>query len=134
MTRKELEAFIAETYGAEADYPWTDAPNYAVFRHGGNRKWFAVIMDIPGSRLGRQSQEMLDVVNLKCDPILIGALCCEPGFFPAYHMNKEHWITAALDASAADDRIRMLVDMSYDLTAPRIRAPRQGGAGGSMKD
>ena len=33
--------------------------------------------------------ESIDVVNLKCDPLLIGSLRSEPGFFPAYHMNKD---------------------------------------------
>ena len=27
----------------------------------------------------------------------------EPGFYPAYHMNKETWITAALDGSTAEE-------------------------------
>ena len=36
---------------------------------------------------------------------------------PAYHMNKEHWITAALDGSAPEDEIKILLAMSYDLTA-----------------
>ena len=31
-------------------------------------------------------------------------------------MNKENWITVALDGSAPDDKIKMLVDMSYELT------------------
>ena len=31
-------------------------------------------------------------------------------------MNKTHWITAALDGSAADEDILMLLDMSFYLT------------------
>ena len=31
-----------------------------------------------------------------------------PGFFPAYHMNKEHWISAALDGSV-DAELRALL-------------------------
>lgn len=64
-------------------------PNFAVFWHSNNQKWFALIMDIPRSRLGLPGDELLDVVNLKCDPLLIGSLRSEPGFFPAYHMNKD---------------------------------------------
>ncbi len=33
MRRNELEAFIMETYNAEADYPWRKSPNHAEFRH-----------------------------------------------------------------------------------------------------
>lgn len=121
MKRNELEAFIMETYNAVADYPWRKSPNHEVFRHCSNRKWFALIMDVPKNKLGLQGEELLDVVNLKCDQILIGSLRGEPGFFPAYHMSKDNWITAALDGSASDDKIKMLLDMSYQATAPKMR-------------
>ena len=53
----------------------------------------------------------------------------EPGFYPAYHMNKDNWITAALDGSAPDDTIRMLLEMSYAATAPKLRKkPRSSAA------
>ncbi len=54
---------------------------------------------------------------LPAAPRLIGPQREKPGFFPAYHMNKEHWITAALDGSAPEDEIKILLAMSYDLTA-----------------
>ena len=41
MNRNELKDFIAEKYKIDADCPWLRYPNYEVFRHGGNRKWFA---------------------------------------------------------------------------------------------
>lgn len=96
-------------------------PNYEVFRHSNNQKWFALIMDVPKDKLGLQGSDLLDVVNFKCDTLLIGSLRCEPGFFPAYHMNKESWITVALDGSVPDDKIKMLLNASYDATAPRAR-------------
>ena len=40
----------------------------------------------------------------------------EPGMFPAYHMNKAHWLTIALDGSAEEGKIKFLLDMSYELT------------------
>lgn len=117
MNRDELEQFINENYNAESDYPWLKYPNYEVFRHSNNRKWFALIMDIPKNKLGLPETDIIDVVNFKCDPLLIGSLLKEAGFFPAYHMNKESWITVALDKSVNDDTIKMLLDMSYDATA-----------------
>ena len=71
MKRAELESFIMETYNAETDYPWLKYPNYEVFRHCNNRKWFALIMDVPKNKLGLQGEEMLKVVDFKCDPIQI---------------------------------------------------------------
>ena len=124
MNRTQLERWIFDIYSVEPDYPWMDTPEAAVFRHPGNRKWFALLTRVPRCKLGLAGQEPVDIVNLKCDPILIGSLRAEPGFFPAYHMNKDNWITAALDGSAGEENIKLVLDMSYRATAPSIR--RQG--------
>ncbi len=124
MNRDKLEKFIIENYNVEPDYPWLKSPNHAVFRHSGNRKWFALIMDIPKNKLGLPETDITDVVNFKCDPLLIGPLLKEKGVFPAYHMNKEYWVTIALDGSVNDDTIKMLLDMSYDVTKPKPRRKR----------
>ena len=121
MKRSELKTFILENYHADNDYPWIKYPDYEVFRHCSNRKWFALIMDIPRNKLGLPGEELLTVVNFKCDPILIGSLRQEPGFFPAYHMNKNSWITVALDGIVSDDKIKMLLEMSYQATQPKTR-------------
>ncbi len=119
MNREDITKYILETYHIEKEYPWKSYPNYAVFRHPENRKWFAVIMDLSRTQLGLQGDEILDAVNLKCDPVLIGTLIGESGCFPAYHMNKENWITLALDGSVSEKRIRQILDMSFELTAPK---------------
>lgn len=117
MTRMELDRHIAQQYGAVPDFPWKNHPDYGVYRHA-NNKWFALVMRLPGKKLGLQSDALLDVVNLKCDPILVGSLLLEPGFFSAYHMNHEKWITVALDGSVPDETVKMLVEMSHTLTGP----------------
>ena len=121
MNREGLERLISDNYGAEAEYPWLKYPNYAVFRHKSNQNWFAAIMDVPKSKLGLPEADILDVANFKCSPLLIGSLLGERGFFPAYHMNKENWITVALDGSVSDEQIKALLDWSYDATAPTVR-------------
>ena len=119
MTCTDWINYIQDTYGAPAEHPWQDKPEFAVFRHKNNKKWFALFMTVKASRLGLPGDEDVPVLNLKADPRLIGSQREEPGFFPAYHMNKEHWITAALDRSAAEDEIKALLAMSYDLTASK---------------
>lgn len=121
MNREELEVYILNHYSTEPDYPWSDTPRAAVFRHAGNRKWFALVMEVPRDKLGLAGAEKLDIVNFKCDPILIASLRGETGIFPAYHMNKASWITAALDASVPAETIELLLDVSYELTKPKIR-------------
>lgn len=124
MERNAFFALVANLCGVEPEYPWEDHPKFAVFRHRGNRKWFALVMDLPRSKLELDGGGMIDVVNLKCDPVLIGSLLTEPGIYPAYHMNKTHWLSAALDGSLPADRLEFLLNRSYDLTAPRARRPK----------
>lgn len=121
MNRKELEKYISETYSADPEYPWESSPSSAVFRHASNRKWFALLMDIPRSKLGMQSDDMISVVNLKCDPLMTGSVCMENGIYPAYHMNKNYWISVALDGTVSDETVKMLLDMSFDATMPKIK-------------
>ena len=121
MNRIELKEYIQNNYTTEPDYPWIKYPDYEVFRHSGNKKWFALIMGIPKNKLGLQGESILEVANFKCDPVLMGSLLRENGFFPAYHMSKTSWITVALDGSVSDDKIIMLLNMSFDATAPKIR-------------
>ena len=59
---------------------------------------------------------MVDVINLKNLPEMIGSLRKESGILPAYHMNKEHWITLLLDGTVEKKKICDLIDISYELT------------------
>lgn len=117
MNREELRDFILETYCAKHDFPWIQHPEHEVFRHPNNRKWFALIMDVPKNKLGLQGTDKMDVVNFKGDADLIWALKGEAGFFPAYHMSKTNWITVALDGTVPAERIKKLLAMSYEATA-----------------
>ena len=116
VDRKELENWIGERYGVAPDNPWPRYPDNAVYRHGGNRKWFALVMSVAAEKLGLRQTGQVDVVNLKCDPILQGSLLTRPGIFPAYHMNKVNWISVALDGSVDGETVKALVEASYDAT------------------
>ena len=131
MNREELEAYILNHYSTEADYPWADTPRAAVFRHVANRKWFALVMEVPQDKLGLVGTEKLDIVNFKCAPILISSLRGETGIFPAYHMNKASWITVALDGSVPAETNELLLDVSYELTKPK---PRRKAAKGKENE
>ncbi len=121
MNREVLEKFISATYHADAEFPWVKYPNYTVFRHRNNQKWFALVLEVPKEKLGLSEQGMLDILNVKCDPIMIGSLRTEPGIYSAYHMNKESWVSVALDGSVNDEKIKMLLDISFELTALKIK-------------
>lgn len=123
-TRKNILKYVKDTYSVDPDYPWEDSKNFAVLRHTDNKKWFGLIMDINPEKLGLKdykSDEIIDVINLKCDPLMIGSLVKDNGIFPAYHMNKNYWITVLLDGSLLMGKACALLDMSFELTAKKIK-------------
>lgn len=119
MTRQELFTWVRQQYGTEPEYPWNDWN--AVLRHKNNNKWYAVVLEVGRDKLGLSHPGEVDVLNVKCDPILIGSYRTQAGFFPAYHMNKENWLSILLDKPKLDDSIKKLVALSYTLTAPKNR-------------
>ena len=121
MNREQFIQHTSDEYGMEGEHLWPKYPLFCVFRHSRNRKWFAIVMDVPKNKLGLVGTEPLDMVNLKCASILIGSLRKEPGIFPAYHMSKANWISVALDGSVPDEQIKMLLGMSYDATDPKAK-------------
>jgi len=116
INRNEIFTYVKETYNVEPDYPWVRTPDCAILRHRHNRKWFAAILDVEANKLGFDGNQVVDVLNVKCNPLLIGSLRCEPGILPAYHMNKEHWITLLLDGPVLHTKVYDLIDLSYQLT------------------
>ena len=121
MTRQELIHYIFDTYSVEPDYPFPRDDVSCVFRHIDNRKWFGIAMVIPYRSLGINRKGNVDILNIKCSPVVIGPLRGKPGFRPAYHMNKDKWITVLLDGSASQEEIISLLDMSYSMTASKVR-------------
>lgn len=126
MTRREVLDYCRDNYGTEPEYPWEDTPRAAVLRHRDNAKWYGLIMDISGDKVGKNSKDVLDVLNIKGDPDDIVHIREMPGFAPAYHMNKKHWLTVILPEITDPEVVFHLLDKSYELTAPKRRKPHAG--------
>lgn len=121
MNRTELTSFILEHFPCREDHPWEKYPDYATFKHLENGKWFALVAQISGQNLHLPFTAAVDFVNLKNDPDLITSLRQEPGILPAYHMNKEHWLTVLLDGSVDSELVKALVETSFELTCSKKR-------------
>lgn len=119
LQRERITQYMQDTYGTVAEYLWADSPTGAVFRHPASGKWYAIMMSVLPERLGLQGEQALDVMNVKCSTVMIGSLLSNRGFLPAYHMNKDHWISILLDDSVADNQIFPLLELSYDSVAPK---------------
>ena len=122
--RERITQYIQDTYGTQAEYLWADSPGNAIFRHSASRKWYAAMMRVLPEKLGLAEGEALDVMDIKCSTIMIGSLPSIKGFLPAYHMNKNHWISILLNDSVSDDQIIPLLELSYDSVAPKRRKKR----------
>lgn len=68
-----------KTYDTVPDYPWND--RNVVLRHKENNKWYSVILEIPESKLNVGSEQIVDVLNVKCNPVLVGSLRLKKGIF-----------------------------------------------------
>ena len=119
MTKDEMIRYVGERFSTDPEYPWDDE-NF-IFRHQGNRKWFAVAMRVPYRRLGLECEGAADIVDVKCGPLLMDSYRGQPGILPGYHMNKDNWITILLDGTAEDAVIRELFEISFDMTNRSVK-------------
>jgi predicted DNA-binding protein (MmcQ/YjbR family) len=109
VTWQELRAWCLSLPGAEETFPFE--PGCSVFK-AANGKMFAVSVT---------TTERLDV-SVKCEPELGEALRRDyEAIVEGYHLNKRHWITVTLNADVPDERVKALVQDSYDLVKPGTR-------------
>ena len=78
--------------------------------------WYAVIMNVSKEKLGLEGKGKIDIIDIKNYPEIIGGLRKEKGELPAYHMNKEHWVSIILNDDFPKQRIFELLDLSFEIT------------------
>lgn len=115
MTKQQFLAYCLDVYGTAPDYPFDDLLETAVLRHGNNRKWYALVMRVSRRKFGIDSDEVIDVVNMKLPTEMHGSFSAADGVYPAYHMNKLHWISVLLP-DAPDDVVKFLANASFEAT------------------
>ena len=125
MRKQEFLKYCRDTYGTSPDYPFDEDFETAVLRHTGNRKWYAIVMKVSRRKFGFDNDEVIDVVNLKLPTEMFGSFGATDGVYPAYHMNKLHWISVLLP-DAPDDVVQFLVNVSFEATkGKKTRAKAQ---------
>ncbi len=110
---KEVIKYIKTKYNNEPEFLWEKFAGNAVFRHKENKKWYGILLTIPKSKLGLNSNELVDVIDLRILPKDIEKLVDNEKYFLGYHMNKQHWFTIILDNSVPTDIIFGFIDKSY---------------------
>ena len=116
MKRSEIEGYIKEKFDVLGEQIFPKYPNFSAFRHKKNEKWFALLMQLSASKLGLESDEMIEVLNLKCSPDLAMVLVDERQIFKAYHMNKKYWISVNLNSKISQKAVFDLIDESFSLS------------------
>ncbi len=129
--KQKLFDYVKKKYKVNPEYPWRKYPDYAVLRHSDNNKWFALVAEVERTKLGLFGDDYVPVINLKIDDLMFrDTLIQQEGIMPAYHMNKQHWITVLLDGSVPEKMIYNLLEMSFMATASKqkkqkMRPPKE---------
>ena len=128
---EQICLYVRKKYGTDPEHPWARYPEYTVFRHSDNRKWYAVMMTVPADRLGIESTDRCEILNVRVkDPLLADLLIQQEGFFRGYHMNHSNWISILLDGTVPEEAVFRMLDQSYLATATganrlKIRPPKE---------
>lgn len=124
MNRYNFLDYCLNTYNTSPDYPFDDWMESAVLRHADNRKWYAIVMRVSRRKFGFDKDEIIDIVNLKMPTEMFGSFDTADGVYPAYHMNKLHWVSVLLP-DAPDDVIRFLVNISFEATKDKQKPKKE---------
>ena len=81
MTRQEFFESCFDTNGTSPDYPFDKDFETAVFRHADSRKWYALLMRVSRRKFGFDSDEVIDVVNLKLPTEMFGSFGASDGVY-----------------------------------------------------
>lgn len=123
--RESILRYAAENFGTTPEYLWKRTPDAAVLRHRENGKWYGLLMEIPAEKLGLPADRTVHILNVKCSPLETGSLLQKAGIFPAYHMNKTHWVTVLLDGTLPEPELFWLLQESYSLSMPKPRKRKE---------
>ena len=118
MTKQQFLEYCLNIYNTSPDYPFDEDFETAVLRHTDNKKWYAIVMRVSRRKFGLDSDEVFNVVILKLPTEMFGSFSAADGVYPAYHMNKLHWISVILP-DAPDDVVQFLVNVSFEATKYR---------------
>ena len=112
-----------------ANHPFSKSQNskrtfdndFTAYKPSGCDKMYALMFTIDKRKLDNVCDETwVDAVNIKVEPSKVDDLLQLPGFYPAYHMNKKHWVTAILDGTIEDETLKELLLKSRSLVTKKL--------------
>ena len=125
FTRQQILDRALALPGSAADQPFEGDFDSTVLRHAATGKWFGLVMKVARAKVGLDGPGVTEVLNLKCDPLVSYGMRREyPDILPAWHMNKQLWITVRLEGDVPRETVELLMRMSFDLTSKKKRLAR----------
>ena len=112
---KEIIDYAFEKYGSSLEFLWKKLPQAAVLRRKDTQKWYGVFMIISAGKLGINSDEKIEILNLHTQPENMQNIVDFKKYFPGWHMNKKSWFSAVLSENITAEEIFEKIDVSFCL-------------------
>lgn len=113
---RDVADYVRNQYGVGPEFLWARSPDDAIWRRPDNGKWFAGVFHVRHNRIEpTASDARVEILNLRCNPDMIGVVVDGKQIFPGWHMNKRHWITIPLTGRMNMRQIESLIDNSFGL-------------------
>lgn len=109
---RKIIGYVREKYGDELQFLWSKFPSNAVWRRKDNGKRYGILLTVSKRKLGLDSDEMIEIIDLRIDPDVLPKLVDDKRYFRGYHMNKKTWMTICLDGLVPFEEICDWLDKS----------------------
>ena len=111
---KRINNYIVNKYNTNPEFLWEKYPSYAIYRK--IKKWFALIGNVELNKVDNLSDDnkVVEIINLKINEEKLDDILKIKGCYKAYHMNKKKWITIILDDTLSDDKVKDMIDISFN--------------------
>ena len=113
---QEIICYIKEKYGDDLEFLWEKSPTSSIWRNKDNKKWYGILMVIKKDKLKFNSNENVEIIDLRYQKDEIESIIDNKKIYPGFHMNKKSWITIILDNSMDTKKIYNLIDNSYSIS------------------
>ncbi len=112
----EIIDYCNNKYGENHVNPFKKHPDILAFVNERN-KWYALLLDVEYNKLNKNTDitTKVKILNVKYPTDRILEIIDNKNIFPAYHMNKKHWISVVLDKNIKLETIKELIGISYTL-------------------
>ena len=112
----EIIDYCNNKYGGNHVNPFKKHPDILAMVNEKN-KWYSLFLDVEYNKLNKNTDitTKVKILNVKYPVDKILEIIDNKNIFPAYHMNKKHWISIVIDKNIKFGKIKELIDISHSL-------------------